>query len=1229
MHKVPAALILLIFALASPSFAALQQIGFAGEFPFEDASAIAADEEGRLYVAGKGAVAVLDGSGKTLLTLSGKSKDGSYKLTEPSALALYGGNIYVLDKSERRLLIFSKDGSYVDSFGEGGDRPKQFSDPSGVCVFGGLIYVADTGNKRIQVFGPDGVYMRTITGPPEKPFERPSDLAVNSSGNIHVLDTKLKAVRVFDSSGRFLREITGFGEPASMSMEADNVYVADNADYKIKKYGPDGAFLFSFGVEGKGRGQFRRLSAIAASGGKLYAADSKKDTIQVFTPEKPDAAASESAPPPTSVKWLGEVKLQNAGRLFPDGKDRLYVIDAEQEAIVVLKGSSVEKTIKIKKVNPAAVAKGKDGSLWVADSKGDRIIKINENGEILLSAGSGGKKEGYLSDPADIAVSKGGFIYVADKGNKRVQIFNSDGMFVSVVGRQGDSSSIERPIALAFDGLDNLYVLEEEKSTVVKFSPEGKLLSSFGKKGSGKGEFQKPVALSLANNEVFVLDAELRRVLVFSAEGSLLREFGSEGKGKGDFKKPSAIAVRGGTEVIVSDAGNARIQSMGILYTPAVPSKPAASGSMRKIRLKWEAGEEFIEKYTVFRSLKSTGGFVAVAAVAGTFYEDSAVEPDTPYFYRISASAKDGNESLMSVVSDAKAQKYATSPPKGLEANPADRDVTLAWKPNAEGFLSHYAVYRETQGDFKLIGKTDAPTFFDKTVRPNTAYTYRVSALSSDGVESAFAEIKVGTLKETKSPLEISVVEMKGIFSNIYKLYETEGLGKLRVTNNTWDTIARLKLSFTIKEYMDFATELNIENIEPRQSMEVIVKPVFNNRILSVTENTPVQMEVKATYFENQQQRSYADNYTLQLYEKHYLTWEVREWIGTFITPKDAPVLEFSREIARQYRDMPEPLIYARGVYDALGLIGMAYLPDPTNPYQVTSEKTDLVDYVQYPQETLKRKSGDCDDLVNLYSASLESLGIRTLLLDTPGHIFMMFSTGIKASELEADEMFVARDGLLWVPVEVTMVGSSFLKAWKKGIENYRQWDGKGLVVVDLRTAWEKFKPASLPATDWRAEHVKRQDIEAKHSDELDYLRKLRIRHLSKQHLAALDKDPKNASARLKLGIIYGESGEPAEAMKRFNEVVSAEPKNAAAKNNIGNVHFIQGRFEDARKAYEDASALDSSDAHILVNLSRCYLKLGMKEQAKAAYDKAAGQSPEIVNRYIGLTLEIEKARSL
>jgi hypothetical protein len=424
---------------------------------------------------------------------------------------------------------------------------------------------------------------------------------------------------------------------------------------------------------------------------------------------------------------------------------------------------------------------------------------------------------------------------------------------------------------------------------------------------------------------------------------------------------------------------------------------------------------------------------------------------------------------------------------------------------------------------------------------------------------------------------------------------------------------------------MDFPTEIEIEELLSKEGKELVLSAVFNNRILNVLEDTPVQAEIKVTYYRNQEPRDYKKNYTLNLYEKHHLKWDMRDRIATFITPKDPVVLEFARHIVTQYQDAQNPLVYGGALFDALGVLGVTYMQDPNNPYQVTSGKTDFVDYVQYPRETLKRKSGDCDDLVGLYSAMLESLGIKTMLLDYPGHIMLMFNTNM-ASGPDMDTfggMFVEHEGFLWVPVELTLVGDSFIRAWESGSFAYGEWKGGGMQLVDPRDAWERFKPATLQHTEWRPEDIGRAGIDQRYAGDFEKLQKIRIRNKTKRYVDRLEKDPADVDSAVQLGAIYADFGILDEAEKVLKGALAYDSDNASLMNNMGNVHFLRDEYKEARKAYEAASELDPKDAFIWVNLTRLYLKIGLKNEANKVFKKAVKLNKNVFRIYRKLSIEL------
>jgi len=54
-----------------------------------------------------------------------------------------------------------------------------------------------------------------------------------------------------------------------------------------------------------------------------------------------------------------------------------------------------------------------------------------------------------------------------------------------------------------------------------------------------------------------------------------------------------------------------------------------------------------------------------------------------------------------------------------------------------------------------------------------------------------------------KQPLEIEVLKLRDIFSNTYKLYEEDGVGRIKLTNNTDKPMDSIKVSFVLKNVMD------------------------------------------------------------------------------------------------------------------------------------------------------------------------------------------------------------------------------------------------------------------------------------------------------------------------------------------------------------------------------------------------------------------------------------------
>ncbi len=120
--------------------------------------------------------------------------------------------------------------------------------------------------------------------------------------------------------------------------------------------------------------------------------------------------------------------------------------------------------------------------------------------------------------------------------------------------------------------------------------------------------------------------------------------------------------------------------------------------------------------------------------------------------------------------------------------------------------------------------------------------------------------------------------------------------------------------------------------------------------------------------------------------------------LGFFVTSENDEILALSRKLLGEIDLENDPSLRnfraAEHILERLGTMGLRYHSDPNVPFYQD-------DRVQYAHQTLKLKTGDCDDLVVLYSSLLESVGIRTAFVEVRdpekalAHLYLMFNTGL------------------------------------------------------------------------------------------------------------------------------------------------------------------------------------------------------------------------------------------
>lgn len=481
-------------------------------------------------------------------------------------------------------------------------------------------------------------------------------------------------------------------------------------------------------------------------------------------------------------------------------------------------------------------------------------------------------------------------------------------------------------------------------------------------------------------------------------------------------------------------------------------------------------------------------------------------------------------------------------------------------------------------------------------------------------------EITAGLLP----PIEATLRDTKEVFASIYKSYADDPVSTLLIKNNSNSVYKSVRAAFSVKGYMDYPTEVKLDRLGPKEEKAVPIKAVFNTKILGLTDNSLLQSETEVSYTENNgSDKSIKIRQPIQVYEKQALVWDNKGKVATFLTYKDPVVSGFATKAVREfnYPYLNQSIVMARAVFGAMGVLGITYVPDPT-PYATVASVTTMIDRVQYPRQTLTRKAGDCDDLVSLFGAALESIGVKVMPIDAPTHLFIMFDTGINAGQEKEsgfpEGSYIVYDDTLWLPFETTLVGSSFFLAWEKGAENYRKWK-KEVKFINPREAWKTFAPATLPQDEF-TQNISMAAIEKKFPGELESLRKKKVENIIKRSAKE-----KGASEKKRSIVLYGKNNMIAEAMKLTDEFLKSSPRDPEALNNAGNLHYMQGNFEKALARYTEAAKITPDDAGIWINIARTHLKMRQPRKAGEAFDKAQSLDKDVKEQYLRLYTEIHK----
>jgi WD40 repeat protein/tetratricopeptide (TPR) repeat protein len=467
-------------------------------------------------------------------------------------------------------------------------------------------------------------------------------------------------------------------------------------------------------------------------------------------------------------------------------------------------------------------------------------------------------------------------------------------------------------------------------------------------------------------------------------------------------------------------------------------------------------------------------------------------------------------------------------------------------------------------------------------------------------------------------------VSIQGVFPALYRSYAEHSIGQVTLQNTGSNTITGLSISFFVPGLMKAPTDaLAPPALGVGQSLDVGVRAIFDSTVLDRSEGISVPAELAVSYSSGGKTWKEVVSRPIGILNRNALRWTDDRKVGAFMVINDPAFLRFSGQVMGMVDDattavLTRSFLSAVRLFAALRAADLRYVVNPSSPYESLSRDSTAIDFVRFPVETLDAKSGDCSDLSVLYDSLLESVGVETAYITTPGHIFTAFNLGMspeQAARLFAKpDDIIARDGVTWIPVETTLIDQGFMKAWQTAAVEWREGKANGVAgFFTTREAWRQYAPSGFVGSQPSAIPARDRVVEL-FTGELEAFRAAALAPRENEILSQLEKSPSPVQEN-RLGVLYAQFGLLEKALQRFQNAISSNGYLPAIVN-AANVYSIQQDYGRALQLLKKAQEQEPDNARVLIALAFSLFQSGKEADARSAFERASKIDPAIALRY-------------
>lgn len=486
-------------------------------------------------------------------------------------------------------------------------------------------------------------------------------------------------------------------------------------------------------------------------------------------------------------------------------------------------------------------------------------------------------------------------------------------------------------------------------------------------------------------------------------------------------------------------------------------------------------------------------------------------------------------------------------------------------------------------------------------------------------------------------PIRIMEVKLDNLFPSLMLYYRSQPAGSVKILNSTGIEISTLKASILIKKYMDFPSEsVTIETLGVNEEANLDLSVILNDEVLRLQEDLGVQALITVSYHDGDELQAVSAPKTVTLYRNTALSWDHSGKLASFIMPNEGIISAFSHRVLSElddsYEGLPPMFVRAAKLCDAVGAYGIEYIEDPDSPFSQILGKEQVIDTVRFPRTTLHIRSGDCDDSTALLGSLLESAGIGTAIMTSPGHVFLAFDTGEPS---ENEWLFRSRDfeviidsNSVWIPIETTTLNLGFLKSWQNA-SNLVKSHPEHIEFIPVRTERDFYPPLPLPESTLAVVEPQRDEIQRLLSDSMSGSTELLYTNGVDEIEGRISGSSGRSALKLRnqLGVLHARFSKTDEARLTFEANIGNSPTYIASYLNLANLLIQQDQNDEAAGVLQDGLEQKPKSATLNLLLARIYHAEGRFQRALVHYDAVQESSPSLARRFSYLSTGGESSR--